>query len=193
MLVRNAESLSWIGRYVDRADDTARILDVAVHQLFGDSTVDPDRSSRLLLRVFGIDPPEGPLGAWLLTDALAFSRSRGGSIVDSVSCDRENDRGAREVASTEMREGLNATYNGLAERERAARRLGPREFFGYVETNVESHAWVQARSGSWWSYDPTSGVQVNERNTSPVGCDRARLRPRFSTERNLLGRGVDTP
>ena len=29
MLARNAEALYWIGRYVERADDTARILDVA--------------------------------------------------------------------------------------------------------------------------------------------------------------------
>jgi len=29
MLARNAESLYWIGRYVERADDTARILDVS--------------------------------------------------------------------------------------------------------------------------------------------------------------------
>ena len=39
MLARNAESLYWIGRYVERADDTARILDVAVHQLLDDATV----------------------------------------------------------------------------------------------------------------------------------------------------------
>ena len=42
MLARNAESLYWIGRYVERADDTARILDVTVHQLLEDSSVDPD-------------------------------------------------------------------------------------------------------------------------------------------------------
>ena len=42
MLARNAESLYWIGRYVERADDTARILDVSVHQLLEDATVDPD-------------------------------------------------------------------------------------------------------------------------------------------------------
>ncbi|HEY1442546.1 MAG TPA: alpha-E domain-containing protein, partial [Mycobacterium sp.] len=41
MLARNAEALYWIGRYVERADDTARILDVAVHQLLEDSSVDP--------------------------------------------------------------------------------------------------------------------------------------------------------
>ncbi|BCI86955.1 hypothetical protein NIIDMKKI_21610 [Mycobacterium kansasii] len=57
MLARNAEALYWIGRYVERADDTARILDVAVHQLLEDSSVDPDHASRLLLRVLGIEPP----------------------------------------------------------------------------------------------------------------------------------------
>ena len=49
MLARNAEALYWIGRYVERADDTARILDVTVHQLLEDSSVDPDHASRILL------------------------------------------------------------------------------------------------------------------------------------------------
>ena len=51
MLARNAEALYWIGRYVERADDTARILDVTVHQLLEDSSVDPDRASRILLEL----------------------------------------------------------------------------------------------------------------------------------------------
>ena len=58
MLARNAESLYWIGRYVERADDTARILDVTVHQLLEDSSVDPDQASRTLLRVLGIEAPK---------------------------------------------------------------------------------------------------------------------------------------
>ncbi len=62
MLARNAESLYWIGRYVERADDTARILDVTVHQLLEDSSVDPDQTSRTLLRVLGIEPPERSAG-----------------------------------------------------------------------------------------------------------------------------------
>ena len=74
MLARNAESLYWIGRYVERADDTARILDVTVHQLLEDSSVDPDQASRTLLRVLGIEPPETALDVWSLTDLVAFSR-----------------------------------------------------------------------------------------------------------------------
>lgn len=134
MLARNAESLYWIGRYVERADDTARILDVTVHQLLEDSSVDPDVASRTLLRVLGIEPPTRRLDVWSLTDIVAFSRdSSGYSIVDSISAARENARGAREVTSTEIWECLNTTYNALAERERAAKRLGPHEFLSYVE------------------------------------------------------------
>ena len=127
MLARNAESLYWIGRYVERADDTARILDVTVHQLLEDSSVDPDQASRTLLRVLGIEPPDEALDVWSLTDLVAFSRdTQGGcSIVESISAARENARGAREVTSTEIWECLNTTYNALAERERAAKRLGP--------------------------------------------------------------------
>ncbi|OBG86090.1 hypothetical protein A5698_00305 [Mycobacterium sp. E136] len=133
MLARNAESLYWIGRYVERADDTARILDVTVHQLLEDSSVDPDQASRTLLRVLGMEAPDAPLDVWSLTDIVAFSRGTQGSIVDAISAARENARGAREVTSTEIWECLNTTYNALAERERAAKRLGPHEFLSFVE------------------------------------------------------------
>jgi uncharacterized alpha-E superfamily protein len=133
MLARNAESLYWIGRYVERADDTARILDVTVHQLLEDSSVDPDWASRTLLRVLGMEAPDAPLDVWSLTDIVAFSRGTQGSIVDAISAARENARGAREVTSVEIWECLNTTYNALAERERAAKRLGPHEFLSFVE------------------------------------------------------------
>ena len=42
MLSRIAESLFWIGRYVERAEDTARILDVHYHLLLEDPWVDED-------------------------------------------------------------------------------------------------------------------------------------------------------
>jgi uncharacterized alpha-E superfamily protein len=135
MLARNAEALYWIGRYVERADDTARILDVAVHQLLEDSSVDPDQASRLLLRVLGIEPSDHELDVWSLTDLVAFSPNTegGSSIVDAISAARENAKSAREVTSSEIWECLNTTYHALAERERAAKRLGPHEFLSFIE------------------------------------------------------------
>jgi uncharacterized alpha-E superfamily protein len=134
MLARNAESLYWIGRYVERADDTARILDVSVHHLLEDATVDPDASSRQLLGVLGITPPEDvTLDVRPLTDLVAFSRDHAGSIVASISSGRENARVAREVVSTELWECVNSMWNAVPERQRAATRLGPHEFFSFVE------------------------------------------------------------
>src|SRR5207247_1851127 len=82
---RNAESLYWIGRYVERADDTSRILNVSVHQLLEDATVDPDHASRQLLAVLGIDP-EGAasLDAWKLTELVAYARDNNASLVGSI-------------------------------------------------------------------------------------------------------------
>lgn len=141
MLARNAESLYWIGRYVERADDTARILDVTVHQLLEDATVDPDHTSRVLLRVLGFKhEPDVSLDVWSLTEVVAFSRDGLGSIVDSLSSARENARGAREVTSSEMWECLNTTYNGLNERIRASKRTGPAEFFSYIEERAAMFA-----------------------------------------------------
>ena len=136
MLARNAEALYWIGRYVERADDTARILDVTVHQLLEDSSVDPDHISRVLLQVLGIEAPDSELDVWSLTDLVAFSYNPpgdGSSIVDAISAARENARSAREVTSTETWECLNTTFNALGERERAAKRLGPHEFLSFIE------------------------------------------------------------
>jgi len=141
VLARNAESLYWIGRYVERADDTARILDVSVHHLLEDATVDPDATSRQLLNVLGITPPKGAeLGVRPLTDLVAFSAEHAGSIVSSLSSARENTRVAREVVSTELWECINTTWNAVPERRRAAARLGPHEFFSFVEDRAAMFA-----------------------------------------------------
>jgi uncharacterized alpha-E superfamily protein len=89
----------------------------------------------VLLRVLGIPSPDTQLDVWSLTDLVAFARGLedGCSIVEAVSAARENARSAREVTSTELWECLNTTYNALAERERAAKRLGPHEFLSFIE------------------------------------------------------------
>ena len=142
MLARNAESLYWIGRYVERADDTARILDVSVHQLLEDATVDPDATSRQLLTVLGIKPPRGvdQFDVWSLTELVAYNKDNPSSIVSSVNSARENTRGAREVVSTEMWECLNAMWNAVAERETYARTMGPHAFFSFVEERAAMFA-----------------------------------------------------
>ncbi|MCF7547765.1 MULTISPECIES: alpha-E domain-containing protein [Pseudonocardia] len=157
MLARNAESLYWIGRYVERADDTARILDVSVHQLLEDATIDVDLAARRLLAVMGVDPGTSePLDAFSLTELLGYSAETPGSIVSSISSARENARGAREVVSSEMFECLNATWNALPERQRYARWVGPAAFFSYIEDRAAMFSGLAAstmsRDDSWRFY-----------------------------------------
>jgi len=157
MLARNAESLYWIGRYVERADDTARILDVSVHQLLEDATMDVDLAARRLLGVMGVDPgTDEPLDAFKLTELLGYSSDTAGSIVSSISSARENARGAREVVSSEMFECLNATWNAVPERQRYARWVGPHAFFSYIEDRAAMFSGLAAstmsRDDSWRFY-----------------------------------------
>src|SRR5947208_5294016 len=141
MLARNAESLYWIGRYVERADDTARILDVSVHHLLEDATVDADATSRQLLAVLGISPPPGlALDVWTLTDLVARSPEHAGPIGSSLNSARENTRVAREVVSTELWECINAMYNAVPDRQRAAKSVGPHAFFRFVEERAAMFA-----------------------------------------------------
>lgn len=139
MLARNAESLYWIGRNVERADNIARILDVTIHQLLEDVTVDRDAASRFLLRVLGIIPSPDikEFDSFILTDCVAFNRDpSSGSIYDTIAHARENARGAREVISTELWECINSTYISLPERENLARRTGSHAYLTYIENRA---------------------------------------------------------
>ncbi|MCW2544041.1 MAG: hypothetical protein JWM40_1593 [Frankiales bacterium] len=132
MLSRVAESLYWIGRYVERAEDTSRLLDVHVHTLIEDPWVDEEKACHDVLSVMGVDIPEGRLDARRTTEALAFERNDTSSIVGAIAAARENARGVREALSSELWEALNATYHALPAQQAAAERHGPHGFFRYV-------------------------------------------------------------
>ncbi|WP_206448721.1 alpha-E domain-containing protein [Agrococcus sp. KRD186] len=117
MLSRIAESLFWIGRYIERADGTARILDVYLQLLLEDVAVDEDTACRAMLGVMGHDaPPERNLTRTDVVNILAIDRANTASIAYSVNAARENARRARETISTELWEVLNATYASMPRR-----------------------------------------------------------------------------
>lgn len=133
MLSRIAESLFWIGRYVERADDTARILDAFLARVLEDPWVDEDAACRSLLAVLGSAPPhEGRLTTGDVLELLGFDTDNPSAIAGSLQAARENARGAREAISSEMWECLNVTWNGLPARRLSAEHLGPAVFLGFV-------------------------------------------------------------
>jgi uncharacterized alpha-E superfamily protein len=133
MLSRIAESLFWIGRYIERADDTARILDAFLARILEDPWVDEDAACRSLLAILGSSPPhEARLTTGDVLELMGFDADNPSSIVGAVSSARENARGARETISSEMWECLNVTWHSLQSRRVAAEHLGPALFLGYV-------------------------------------------------------------
>jgi len=135
VLSRIAESLYWFGRYVERAEDTARILDVHYHLLLEDPEVDEEAACRALLEVMGVAPQaEGiTLDADSVTRLLAYDPQYGGSIVGAITAAWENARGAREAVSAETWRCLNATYNALPEAVELAEGYSPHTFFDWVK------------------------------------------------------------
>lgn len=132
MLSRVAESLYWIGRYVERAEDTARLLDVHVQTVLEDPWIDEAHASRDLLSIMGVKVPRGTLTSQRTTDLLAFAPGSTSSIVGALAGARENARGVREALSSELWECLNATYHALSAQQSAAQRQGPHAFFRFV-------------------------------------------------------------
>jgi uncharacterized alpha-E superfamily protein len=133
MLSRIAESLFWLGRYVERADDTARILDAYLHRLLEDPWRDENTACRSLHAILGVVPwPGRPCDMDAVLDRLAFDSSELTSISGALRAARENALRAREVVSTEMWECLNSTWHQLAAQQLAARRTGPHAYLALV-------------------------------------------------------------
>ena len=133
MLSRIAESLYWVGRYVERAEDTSRILDVHVHRALEDPSVEEDPACRGLLAVMGVAAPPEPLDTSTLLEILAYDSGSTTSIAGTLFAARENARSARDSISSEMWECLNATYNALPGVIGRARRGSPHVFFAFVK------------------------------------------------------------
>lgn len=108
MLSRIAEALFWIGRYVERSDGTARVLDVHLQLLLEDPWVDEDTACRALLSVMGTTAdPGAPLTREDVVRVLALDKNHSASIAHSIVAARENARRAREIISTDLWETLN--------------------------------------------------------------------------------------
>ena len=103
VLSRIAESLFWIGRYVERAEDTARILDVQTQMMVEDPAVDIDTACRTpARRSWAPRSPRTRLDpARRRCYRLAFDTDEGTSISSAIGGARESARRARETLSTD--------------------------------------------------------------------------------------------
>jgi uncharacterized alpha-E superfamily protein len=132
MLSRIAESLYWIGRYVERAEDTARILDVHLHRMRQDPWTDEEEACRSLLAVMGVSTVDDAASQQGVVERLGLDPESTSSVLGALTAARENARGARETVSAEMWECLNTTWLGLRDARQRIEQRGVHAYFQWV-------------------------------------------------------------
>jgi uncharacterized alpha-E superfamily protein len=119
MLSRTASHLYWLSRYLERAENTARMLDVTQSMMLlsaptsGDGPGGP-REIGAPLQITGLiseyRAQVGEIDAASVTRFLAWNPALPSSIVNCLAAARENARAVRGAITTEMWESINATW-----------------------------------------------------------------------------------
>jgi uncharacterized alpha-E superfamily protein len=121
MLNRNAEALFWVGRYVERAENHARLIDVHYHiQQTADFQDEEHKWARLIDALGARSSYEQQFEAFTEKDVLSFitlDRGYANSLFSCVSQARNNLRTLREKLPSEMWDVLNAFYLWLGEKQ----------------------------------------------------------------------------
>lgn len=149
MLSRIAESLFWIARYMERAEDTARILDVNYYMLLeGAGQPYRVRWEPLVIitgqheRFFAQYAEPNPRAVF---EFLGFSEHNPDSIVECIARARENARTIRDRISRDMWEELNALYIELRQAQvDAMLSSGPHDFCTMVKNGCARFSGVTA-------------------------------------------------
>jgi uncharacterized alpha-E superfamily protein len=113
MLSRVANSIYWLNRYVERAENVARFIDVNLNLLLDSPTGVIQQWEPLVHTTGDIDLFRQRYGMATAENAiqfLAFDKNYPNSIISCLSAARENARSIREVISSEMWQRLNTFY-----------------------------------------------------------------------------------
>lgn len=115
MVNRVAETLYWIGRYVERAEATSRVLDVQFHSDVEHGLRTSGLIWEALLRAIGGPPMSGEFSERAVVDFAILSRDNPSSVLSCLATARDNARTVRERISREFWEELNACYLEIKE------------------------------------------------------------------------------
>lgn len=144
MLSRVAESLFWLGRYVERAEDIACALDVHFHvQLDVTHAAMPENGNSWepLIQVGGdliqFNELYDVCHAGTVTDYLVLNQTNDSSIASCIVMARENARGMIEAISSEMWEQINNLYHFIKDTTAADIRKNPYLFYKTVKNGVQ--------------------------------------------------------
>ncbi len=143
MLSRVANSIYWLGRYIERAENVARFIDANYHMTLDIPNSASDQwqplinttgDHELFRERYGVATREKAI------EFLTFDRNNPNSIFSCVRAARENARSIREYISSEMWEQLNSFYLMMNDAAGASSMDLPHKFF--VEIMTASHTFI---------------------------------------------------
>lgn len=136
MLSRAADAIYWMNRYVERAENVARFIDVNLNLLL-DSPVGIAQQWEPLIVTTGDLPlfkeRYGDASEHNVVRFLTFDGTYSNSILSCVQAARENARSVREIISSEMWEQLNEFYFMVKEASEGPRLPELPTFFAHVK------------------------------------------------------------
>jgi uncharacterized alpha-E superfamily protein len=138
MLSRVADCLYWMSRYMERAEHTARLIDVDLQLGLDQSPLAGSERWRRLFETLQVpEPLIGTLNSVSVAHTLTLNRSNPSSIFSCVAAARDNLGHVREQCSSKMWEILNRLYlQTIDVPQTEASALRSHEFFQCVQEGV---------------------------------------------------------
>ena len=123
MLSSTADHLFWMARYSERAENTARMLDIHLQSTLlagGRTESQREQAARAMLTISELEPAFLASNAVLSSDAvlrfMVSETGNGSSIASALFAARENARAVRGAITTELFETINVTWLELQTR-----------------------------------------------------------------------------
>ena len=133
MLSRVAESLYWTARYVERAEDVTRLLDVNFHALLDAQVEDRGQTWLQIVQLLGDEERYrehyDEATAVNVSDWVLWHDGNPNAVANCITLARENARSVREQISGEMWEAINKLFLLVRGANRRAVSRGPHAFF----------------------------------------------------------------
>lgn len=164
LLSRVADSVYWMGRYIERAENVARFVDVNLHLMLGGAESDISQQWQPIIETSGdsakFEKRYGEATREKAIEFLTFDAENPNSILSCLRAARENARTVRDTISSEMWEQANKMYLMIMDegaRDRAAHsahdlfaaiKLGSHLFQGITDSTMShNEAWNFIRLG----------------------------------------------
>jgi uncharacterized alpha-E superfamily protein len=141
MLSSTADHLFWMARYTERAENTARMLDIHLQSTLlagGRSEAQRNQSAQALLAISELEPDFAKTSQALTSDAvlrfMVATHENASSIHNALYSARENARAVRGAITTELWETINVTWLELQQHLKGdAWAADMAEFFAWVK------------------------------------------------------------